>query len=146
LSETTWPESPARSLGPEGLEGDVYEAIKEICANFTDLEVVAWADGEGGAFVVIDGVDIGSTWSPFTTWVGCRILNAYPEADVYPIFVRGDLQRADGVALVAPINPGQQFAERSAVMVSRTTPRRTAATASAATRLINTVTFLRGHA
>ncbi len=144
-SGSTWPDTPAGSLDPEHVTPEVHEAVREIVANFPGSTVLAWSDGEGGAFVVIDDVDVGEAWVPRISWLGCRILNAYPEADVYPLFVRGDLARSDRAPLVAPMNPSQRFAEKPAVMVSRTSPRRSASTASAAVRLINTLSFLRNQ-
>ena len=53
------------------------------------------------------------------------------------------LKRTDGLPLAAPFHLGSQFADQAAVMVSRTTPRRTAATASAVVRIVNTINFLK---
>ncbi|HUX05629.1 MAG TPA: hypothetical protein VMV53_12085 [Acidimicrobiales bacterium] len=142
-SGATWPASPVGSLRPDDLEFEVVEAVREIAATLSEDVVVAWPDGEGGVFVVVDDIDIGAQWTPQVTWLGCRILNAYPEADVYPLFVRGDLKRSDGAAFAAPFNPGSQFASQAAVTVSRTSPRRSPTTASAVARLINTMNFLR---
>ena len=142
-SGTIWSASPAGSLSPDNVEPEVLAAVREIAATISEHVVFAWCDGEGGVFVVVDDIELGAQWTPSTTWLGCRILNAYPEADVYPLFVRSDLKRSDGVPLAAPFHLRSQFADQAAVMVSRTTPRRTAATASAAVRIINTINFLK---
>lgn len=144
-SGSTWPDLPARSLDPDLVTSEVRGAVEEVSANFPDSQVLAWPDGEGGVFLVIDDLDIGEVWAPRVSWLGCRVLNAYPEADVYPIFVRGDLARSDGKPLAAPMHPNQQFAGQPAVMVSRTSSRRSPSTSSAAVRLVNTLTFLREH-
>jgi hypothetical protein len=46
--------------------------------------------------VVITGVDVGSHYAPSTTWLGFHASAAYPDADVYPHYVGGDLVRVDG--------------------------------------------------
>ncbi|MGB8196538.1 MAG: hypothetical protein WCF25_06000 [Acidimicrobiales bacterium] len=142
-SGTIWSALPAGSLPPDNVEPEVFAAVREIAATLTEHDVVAWCDGEGGVFVVVDDIELGAQWTPSVTWLGCRILNAYPEADVYPLFIRSDLKRTDGLPLAAPFHLGSQFADQAAVMVSRTTPRRTAATASAVVRIVNTINFLK---
>lgn len=142
ISGATWPESPVTSLESTGVEVAVVLAVKEAAESITDLTVITWPDGSGGAFVVVDDVPLGDVWVCDCTWLGLRITSAYPEADAYPLHVRGDLRRRDGAALEAPFSLGQRFADRDAVSLSRSNPRRAMAMSTAAVRLINTIDFL----
>ncbi|MXV79723.1 MAG: hypothetical protein F4X58_06540 [Chloroflexi bacterium] len=74
----------------------VEQAIAELRVCFPDTEVVASDTKDGGASVRIDSVDIGSAYVPKETWIAFGIAFQYPYADVYPLFVRPDLARADG--------------------------------------------------
>ena len=71
--------------------------------------------------MIVDELELGSTFAPSTSWIGFQIPALYPRADIYPHFVRPDLARADGRALTAPLNPGHSMPgfNRPAVMVSR---------------------------
>ena len=51
----------------------------------TAVEVVP--DADGGACVLIKGVDIGEAFSPSETWVAFQITWTYPDADCYPHFI-----------------------------------------------------------
>jgi hypothetical protein len=75
---------------------EVAEAIEQIRASYASNQVDARSDGEGGAFVLVHEVVIGERWKPSTTWIGFRITFQYPNADVYPHYIRDDLHRADG--------------------------------------------------
>jgi len=73
----------------------VAEAADAVRAHFAGLPVEVTPDGVGGAFVIVDGVDVGSSYTPRTTWLGFHLSAAYPDADPYPHYV-GDLVRVDG--------------------------------------------------
>lgn len=73
----------------------VASAVDAVQAHFSGKTVEATPDGVGGAFVVISDVQVGARYSPSTTWMGFQISAAYPDADIYPMFV-GVLTRADG--------------------------------------------------
>jgi hypothetical protein len=70
----------------------VAEAIAEIEAAFPKATVTLIEDGEGGAHVVVDPVDIGASFTPSTTWIGFHITFTHPEADVYPHFIDGAIK------------------------------------------------------
>jgi hypothetical protein len=70
----------------------VAEAIAEVEAGFPEATVTFIEDGEGGAHVVVDPVDIGASFTPSTTWIGFHITFTYPEADVYPHFIDGAIK------------------------------------------------------
>jgi hypothetical protein len=97
----------------------VAEAIEEIRATFDTSTVTVKEDGEGGAYVRIDPVDPGPPYTQRETWIGFRITAQYPYADVYPLFVRNDLSRADGAALGEGMAPNNAFDGEPAVQVSR---------------------------
>jgi len=74
----------------------VLNAIDEIRETFPETEVTYDPDGEGGAWVTIEQVSLGPAFVQETSWMAFQITHPYPESDVYPHFVRADLQRVDG--------------------------------------------------
>ena len=78
------------------MKPQVEQAVRELRACFPGAEVVACGTDDGGALVAIDPIDLGPTYAPSETWIGFAIGFQYPRADVYPLFVRPDLVRADG--------------------------------------------------
>lgn len=101
---------------------NVAEAIEEIRETFDETAVTVHGDGSGGAWVVIDAVPLGPIYTQDDSWIAFLITFAYPDADVYPHFVRPDLSRADGAALGAGFSqttwgltgkPGMQLSRRS---------------------------------
>jgi hypothetical protein len=74
---------------------------------FDPAAVTVDHDGAGGAWVMIDPVRLGHTYVQDSTWIAFQITFPYPEADVYPHFVRPDLSRADGAVLGAGFHPVQ---------------------------------------
>jgi len=96
----------------------VQQAVEEIRASFPGRRLVARDDGEGGAYVIVEDADLGTPYAQATTWIGARITFQYPYADVYPVYVRGDLSRADGRPLGEAMAP-TTFEQRSCIQVSR---------------------------
>lgn len=78
------------------MKPDVEQAVEELRSCFRDAEVVAHAQDDGGAIVTIGGIDLGPKYIPQRTWIKFAISFQYPYADIYPLFVRPDLARADG--------------------------------------------------
>jgi hypothetical protein len=115
----------------------VASAINQVARAFPDSRTTYREDGQGGAFVLVDEVDLGPAFTPRTSWVGFAISSLYPRADVYPHFVRPDLVRADGAALTVPLNPGQTLPgfDQPATMVSRRSNRWDPARDTAALKL-----------
>jgi hypothetical protein len=102
------------------MKPDVERAVAEIRATYPDTTVTVREDGEGGAYVIVEEVDLGPRYQPRLSWLGFRITFQYPYADTYPHFVRGDLVRVDGV----PLSEGMSllpapFEGRAAVQISR---------------------------
>ena len=85
---------------------------------FDDAEVVAHTKDDGGAVVMIDSIDLGPRYSPQRTWIKFTISFQYPYADIYPLFVRADLVRADGQPHGEGITEAS-FEDKPALQVSR---------------------------
>lgn len=105
----------------DAMNSAVAAAISQVARAFPDSGTSHLDDGQGGAFVIIDALDLGPAFTPRITWVGFAIPPLYPRADVYPHYVRPDLARTDGSILTVPLNPGQMMPgfNRPATMVSR---------------------------
>lgn len=75
---------------------------------------------EGGADVIVEHIDlVAGTYHQKETWVGFRLTNAYPQGDVYPHYVRGDITRTNGHPHGDGIQTGHVFMERPALQLSR---------------------------
>ena len=95
---------------------EVASAVEELRVNFPDSPVTALDDGEGGAYVLIEDVPVPGGYTVDKTWIGFRVTYLYPNADVYPHFVRPDLTRLDGKQLA--LSPST-FNGRPALQLSR---------------------------
>lgn len=100
----------------------ITEAIEELRQTFVGTTVAVEDDGAGGAWVTIDPIPLGTVYEQETSWIAFQITFPYPEADVYPLFVRADLRRKDGgahgegfqtVAWGPRGEPGTQLSRRS---------------------------------
>jgi hypothetical protein len=116
---TTTPEGPT-------IAGTVLLAIEALKLDFQPTEFVVKPDGQGGAHVRFGPVALSAVYVQRESWIGGHLPAQIPYADVYPIFVRGDLARIDGQLLVAPMANGQVFMGLPAVQVSRRSNRRDA--------------------
>lgn len=119
----------------------VAEAVDEIRTMFEDATVTVREDGEGGAFVRIEPVDPGAPYAQRETWIGFRITAQYPYADVYPLFVRADLARADGQPLGEALS-GSAFEDQPAVQVSRRSNHLNPATDTAALKVLKALAWM----
>lgn len=98
---------------------EVSTSIDELKRQFSASSFTVNEDGQGGAYVLIEPVSIGSKYEPASTWIGFQITAQYPYADIYPVFIGSDIKRVDGREFVAPVTRGHQFQGRSAIQVSR---------------------------
>jgi hypothetical protein len=98
---------------------EVSSGIEELKRQFSSASFAVREDGQGGAYVVIDPVLLGPKYRPETTWIGFHIPPQYPYADIYPVFIGGNVVRVNGVAFTPPVTPGHQFEGRPAIQVSR---------------------------
>ena len=101
------------------MKQDVANAIEELKRAFPSSDVCSREDGGGGAYVIVEDVDIGGRFRPSTTWLGGHITALYPYADIYPLFISDKVRRVDGVAFEPPVTPGAQFLKRPALQISR---------------------------
>ena len=74
----------------------VEQAVEDLRNCFRGSEVIAKDIGDGGAFVTIDPVHLGSVYTPRETWMKFQISFHYPNADIYPLFISCDVKRSDG--------------------------------------------------
>jgi hypothetical protein len=77
----------------------VQTALAAIVERYGAERVRAVPDGQGGAWVEISDVDLGDSYTPTTTFVIVLLPFNLPNADVYPMHVRADLNRTDGAGL-----------------------------------------------
>ena len=101
------------------MKQEIANAIKELKRAFPSSEVSCREDGDGGAYVVVEEVDIGRRYQPSSTWLGGHISALYPYADIYPLFIGDNVRRVDGVEFEAPVTRGARFLERPALQISR---------------------------
>ena len=97
----------------------VERAIRELQATFEPSRLVIEDDGTGGVRVIVEETALSPVYKQPTTWIGGHVMAQTPYSDVYPLFVRGDLERVDGRALGEGFGTGQMFMNRPAVQVSR---------------------------
>jgi hypothetical protein len=125
------------------ISSTIAEAIEEIRVTCAESTVTAEGDGAGGAWVIIDPIPLGSSYAQDHSWVAFLITFAYPDADVYPHFVRPDLSRVDG----APLGAGFSLAAwgrngDSGMQLSRRSNRLNPAVDTAATKLLKVLKWL----
>jgi hypothetical protein len=125
------------------LKAEVQRAVDEIRAAFSEHVVNVRDDGEGGAYVVVEGIESGPSYEPALVWFGFRITFQYPYADVYPHFVDGRLTRKDGKPLGEALSAGQQFEGRPAIQISRRTNNPDPRFENAARKLLRIIAWLR---
>ena len=126
----------------------VEEAVEQIRTHFAESQVTTKEDGQGGAFVMVDPVDLGSTYTEATrhTWVGFHVTFQYPMADVYPHHVRADLARANRCGLGAGMGSAQLPGfDRPSVQISRRTKEVAWGTQSALLKLLKVIDWARCH-
>jgi len=124
------------TLDVTGLKPEVVKAIESLQQHFEPIEFQLEADGAGGARVRFGPVALGASYEQTESWVGAHIPPLIPYSDVYPVFLRGDLRRKDGAALVAPMTLGHTFMEQAATQVSRRSTRRDAAVETVRMKLL----------
>lgn len=83
---------------------EVSAAIEDLKRQFSASSLTVREDGQGGAYVVMEPVGLGAKFRPETTWVGFQIPAQYPYADIYPVFIGGDVTR-ERCRIPGPRNP-----------------------------------------
>ena len=108
------------------LKSAVEAALAGLTAAYGEAQVLVVPDGQGGAWVEIREVELGSTYVQPATFVVFLLPFNLPGADIYPVFVRDDLARRDGAPLGDGLQrttlswPGQP-AQRPVIQISRRT-------------------------
>ena len=121
---------------------EVAEAVEEIRQTFSGHPVEVEDEAQGGAFVIVRGLDVGERFKPATTWLGFLIPFQYPEADVYPHFTEASFARADGAALGTGLTAGS-WRGNPAVQVSRRSNRWNPAADTAAGKLLKVIHWMK---
>lgn len=124
------------------MKPEVEQAIAELRGCFPDTEVVASDTDDGGASVWIESIDLGSAYAPRETWLAFAIGFQYPYADVYPLFVRPDLARADGQPHGEGFAPAS-YGDEPALQLSRRSNHLNAEIDTAALKVTKVIQWLR---
>ena len=106
------------------------------------------ADDDGGAFVKVHDLLIGTHYIPERSWVAFRITFQYPFADVYPHYCVANLGRKDGHALGGGFSQNNwktSASDQSATMMSRRSNQLNAATDTAALKLAKVLDWMRSQ-
>jgi len=127
------------------LVATVETAIEELRATFLGAEITISPDGTGGARVIVSPVPLSEIYRVSETWIGGHLVALLPYADVYPLFVRGDLQRVDGKPLGVGLGPGHVFEGRAAVQASRRSNKRDATIETVGMKFLKVLTWLQTH-
>jgi hypothetical protein len=101
------------------MNNEVLAAVEELKRAFAPSELTVVPDGQGGARVVVEDIDLGEHFEPQRAWMGGHINALYPNADIYPMFMAAEVRRANGKAFEVPITPGATFLDRPALQISR---------------------------
>ncbi|MGD0713132.1 MAG: hypothetical protein ABSB24_02965 [Gaiellaceae bacterium] len=136
------------------MKPDVEKAVQELIDGAPG-SVRYGEDGDGGAYVLVEGIDIGEQFAPRVSWVGFHITWPYPEADVYPHFIDASVHYVGGSAtpnqhpdgdLPAAMSRGNFEApgfKLAGIQISRRSQRRNAETDTALDKLLRVIEFLR---
>ena len=124
------------------MKPDVTQAIQEIRAAFDGHDVEVVAEAQGGAHVIVRDVSIGPAFKPSQTWIGFTIPFQYPDADIYPHFIGGDVRRADDGPYGQSISVAT-WRDRPVLQLSRKSNRWNPATDTAALKLLQVLEWLK---
>ena len=124
------------------MTSEVQKAIDEIRELFPGVELKAEDDGQGGAFVEVEPIDLGEKYSPSQTWCGFHITFQYPRSDVYPHFLGADVKRGDGSAFGQGVSM-QQWRGKPALQLSRRSNRLDPTVDTAATKLAKVISWFK---
>ena len=123
---------------------NVAAAIEGLRTAFPNTDVTVLAeDGQGGAYVTLEEVELGPGFAPAKTWVGAHLPSNLPYADIYPVFMVPELKRADGAAPAGPLAP-VNWQGRAATQVSRRCNRLGGGSQSAAVKFVKVIEFVKG--
>lgn len=132
----------------------VAKALEDLREGLPGTEISSLDDPDGGAYVLVKNLDIGSSFAPATSWIGFHITFSYPDADVYPHFIDAKVQYvgegeapnefADGnLPKAMTRNAVAAGFDLPAIQVSRKSENRDPTAYSALSKLLSVVEFLR---
>jgi hypothetical protein len=121
---------------------EVSSGIEELKRQFGTSTFTVREDGQGGAYVVMEPVTLGPKYRPEVTWVGFQIPAQYPYADIYPVFIGGNVVRTSGTPFAAPVTPGHHFEGRPAIQVSRRNSAAQSGLQKAGAKILKVLDFL----
>jgi hypothetical protein len=127
------------------LTPEVEQAILELRASCPGVGFEVAEDGNGGALVTGTDFFIGDRFRPSRSWVAFAITFQYPATDVYPHFMRADLQRADGTPIAADGLSLGVWRGAPAVQISRRSHGWKQGLDTAAIKLMKVLEWLRGN-
>ena len=123
----------------------VAAAVEGLKKAFPNATVTVLAeDGNGGAYVLVDGIELSPKFSTAKTWFGAHLPASLPYADIYPLFMGPDVAKADGTALAGPFS-GVPWQGRPSIQISRRN-NRMAGGHSATAKFVKVVEFVRSQA
>jgi hypothetical protein len=108
------------------LKSAVSAALESLAEAFDDVERRVVPDGQGGAWVELLDVPLGTPYVQTSTFAVFLLPFNLPGSDIYPLFVRADLSRIDGQQLAQAFQVTQltwpgETTTRPVVQVSRRT-------------------------
>jgi hypothetical protein len=121
---------------------EVSSAIEEIRDLVPGASVKTEEDGQGGAYVEVEPIDLGEKYRPNTSWCGFHITLQYPRADVYSHFLSAEIKRVDNFVFGQGVS-GQQWRGKPALQLSRKSNRLDPAIDTAATKLAKVITWFK---
>jgi hypothetical protein len=121
---------------------EVSAAIEEMKRQFSASSLTVREDGQGGAYVVMEPIELGPKYRPPVTWIGFQIPAQYPYADIYPVFIGAEVSRADGIAFQPPVTAGHHFEGRGAIQISRRSAAAQSGSQKVVAKILKVVDFL----
>lgn len=131
----------------DNINDDVKSALDELKKDFPKAKVIYDANANGGAQVIVEGIDLGHPFTAKTTWFGFEIPYNYPYADIYPHFTAPDLQLVDknrdsldkitGLSLRTRQKGEHYFMGRLAMQISRVSSQKSQNLTNASAKLLN---------
>lgn len=130
------------------MKPEVTEAIEQIRVQFSGSTMETKPDQQGGAYVMVDPVDLGDLYTEETrySWIGFHLPFSYPFADIYPHHVRRDLSRCDGKALSEGMSLSRyEGFGRDSVQLSRRSNHRDASIETALHKLLKVIEWAKSR-
>lgn len=122
------------------MTAEVAKAIGEIRVHLPNAAVKAEEDGQGGAYVEVEPIELGEKYTPSRTWCGFHITFQYPRSDVYPHFLGADVKRTDNSGFGQGVSM-QTWQGKAALQLSRRSNRLDPAIDTAATKLAKVISW-----